>query len=1405
MAERSMFSKEERNFWILDVLIKHVAPPAVRKQFDVIVPPNDLANVLNNNAKILQMLFSKKVINVYQQDVLLRVPGVKIPTISAVSTSGKKAASSEDFDLTLMICLLRNLNLVSEPATGWDQVPPHSDNSLGANMTRIKVYRNKLAHPSKNRMRDHSFKKIWASLKKALSEISEGETDEKVREIETFDFDGSNREQLLCKIQQGLHEMQNELQFHRNLKENTTNVLKEWKSELEVFYRTRGTAEVLERIRTNNTVMIIGNSGAGKSTTMKYVSLLLEEEGYEIIPVSSANDIPFQRFSDRRQIFVIDDIFGKYRVDSVIFETWRRLNDRLKVIFRDKNAKLLCTLRRQLQNDISHFLYETIFDTTVVDLDSSDLTLSEIEKKGMFEKHLLHQNIKMQFDEVSLRKICSCKYAFPLMCRLYSSNSDFLKRKANFFSSPSEILKEEFYHLQKENNEVYCVLVLVVIFHPEELKNIFDITCEINRKDDYSLVLEACGVGEFISRTSLYNQLLSLTGVFVGLDNPFTFIHDNIEDTVAFHFGSCFPKVMFQCCKRTFLRERIRITRHEIDDENVLVIKRSSYDDLSQRLLKEIINGKFHDILLSEPLQNRGFVHYFVSHIEKNGISLNHLESILCTEMLLPSYLQVGKNLRDITNINREALTEILQSSKCRFIYWVAATGSHLLFHHIFERQKGIARELYESYTLINDLLHIAVLGGSIDIIKSLIERGANVNSFDKYGTPLLCKIAGTKRCDIAKLLLEEGVYINQVDEVLGWTACHVASWFNHVEMLKLLLSRGATVNEFDFKSRVPLVLAVQKNNEQSVSVLLSYGAYAPDEYLIFATPFTSDDLLGEALHNKNSEIIQMLLNSGKVVNSIGVSFPLSFLEKGVVKERLALFLKSITGRANNSRARLWGDFVNVCDAICKNDIHMIHKIFNKIKKMNRYSAVRGIHVNDKREVSLANFHQNYLLFTPLHISAVCDNFIAAKALMSYGANPFQKDAHGRTALHFANSRAMIKVLLSTRTTTTLTNMSSQSVLQNVITYIIAFKFVPMIFSSFMNTNVNIKDKVGNTPLHSIVVRSTNVTKCLDAVETLIEHGANPCIRCRRGNLPIDHFRTVSPLLEECDIERGERILGCNKTKSYIKKEKCYSICWTFLSVACYLWLSFFGAKRVCYGRGSGISANDSRESGLFQFRYMFYSQVIFLIILHLIYLPSEIMIQSLFVRMGSMPIRSDIYSKKQLLSISSNIAIAMVTIRVLFYHGISSNTGQTVFNLYCVWVCTMLLVIYFPFPVIRKHQSLLLTVFKVTLVSFLMGMILAPFLSSSIESKSTCNLDHQHWSFIDFYRFLIAKIFVSFFCIFLFISKLANQLFHSLLEPVYWYRHVCCFLLYRWILLFFIIEILTLPVTIVICNIENC
>lgn len=61
----------------------------MRKVFDDKIPPNDLANILNKNVKIIQDLVNKKVINVHAQDTLVRVPGFKLPSmLSSPNKSG---------------------------------------------------------------------------------------------------------------------------------------------------------------------------------------------------------------------------------------------------------------------------------------------------------------------------------------------------------------------------------------------------------------------------------------------------------------------------------------------------------------------------------------------------------------------------------------------------------------------------------------------------------------------------------------------------------------------------------------------------------------------------------------------------------------------------------------------------------------------------------------------------------------------------------------------------------------------------------------------------------------------------------------------------------------------------------------------------------------------------------------------------------------------------------------------------------------------------------------------------------------------------------------------------------------------------------------------------------------------
>lgn len=82
MAENtSTISKEDRNFWILNILIQHVAPTAVRKVFNDKIPPHELANILSSNVKIIQELVNKKIIKTNEQDVLVRIPGFKLPSM----------------------------------------------------------------------------------------------------------------------------------------------------------------------------------------------------------------------------------------------------------------------------------------------------------------------------------------------------------------------------------------------------------------------------------------------------------------------------------------------------------------------------------------------------------------------------------------------------------------------------------------------------------------------------------------------------------------------------------------------------------------------------------------------------------------------------------------------------------------------------------------------------------------------------------------------------------------------------------------------------------------------------------------------------------------------------------------------------------------------------------------------------------------------------------------------------------------------------------------------------------------------------------------------------------------------------------------------------------------------------
>lgn len=86
------------------------------------------------------------------------------------SITGRQEVTSADLDLTLMVCLLRNLPpVVKAPLGGFDELPHPKVKRAYANIARLKYYKNFLvSHSSDGQLSEVEFVSIWNTLEKVL-------------------------------------------------------------------------------------------------------------------------------------------------------------------------------------------------------------------------------------------------------------------------------------------------------------------------------------------------------------------------------------------------------------------------------------------------------------------------------------------------------------------------------------------------------------------------------------------------------------------------------------------------------------------------------------------------------------------------------------------------------------------------------------------------------------------------------------------------------------------------------------------------------------------------------------------------------------------------------------------------------------------------------------------------------------------------------------------------------------------------------------------------------------------------------------------------------------------------------------------------------------------------------------
>ncbi|KAF4026221.1 hypothetical protein G4228_018278 [Cervus hanglu yarkandensis] len=447
-----------------------------------------------------------------------------------------------------------------------------------------------------------------------------------------------------------------------------------------------------------------------------------------------------------------------------------------------------------------------------------------------------------------------------------------------------------------------------------------------------------------------------------------------------------------------------------------------------------------------------------------------------------------------------------------------------------------------------NTALHIAALAGQDEVVRELVNYGANVNAQSQKGFTPLYMAAQENHLEVVKFLLENGANQNVATED-GFTPLAVALQQGHENVVAHLINYGTKG-----KVRLPALHIAARNDDTRTAAVLLQNDPNPD--VLSKTGFTP---LHIAAHYENLNVAQLLLNRGASVNFTpqnGIT-PLHIASRrgNVIMVRLLLDrgaqietrtkdeLTPLHCAARNGHLRISEillDHGAPIQAKTKNGLSPIHM------------AAQGDHLDCVRLLLQHNAEIDDITLdhlTPLHVAAHCGHHRVAKVLLDKGAKPNSRALNGFTPLHIACKKNHIRVMelllkmgasIDAVTESGLTPLHVASFMGHlpIVKSLLQREASPNVSNVKVETplhmaaraghtevakyllqnkaKVNAKAKDDQTPLHCAArIGHTNMVKLL------LENNANPNLATTAGHTPLHiaaregHVETALALLEK--------------------------------------------------------------------------------------------------------------------------------------------------------------------------------------------------------------------------------------------------------------------------------------------------
>ena len=222
-------------------------------------PPAKLSAGLNDYSFTLNSLRRKKVLRAAQWDKLFPPDGA--------------APDSQTFDITLLFLLLTNICELYPPPSGWHSKPSPDDNSLEANLARVKFFRNVVyGHVTSTSIDEPTFSSLWEEISVAL--VALGLDQKEIDKLKEEKCGAEDYLDVLMKWFQSEKEIKSDLtKLRRSQSTTQRSIGKVRQTQLEDHKMLQDSKSVLGKVHQTQTKIQSTIQGAAKSQDERLESL----------------------------------------------------------------------------------------------------------------------------------------------------------------------------------------------------------------------------------------------------------------------------------------------------------------------------------------------------------------------------------------------------------------------------------------------------------------------------------------------------------------------------------------------------------------------------------------------------------------------------------------------------------------------------------------------------------------------------------------------------------------------------------------------------------------------------------------------------------------------------------------------------------------------------------------------------------------------------------------------------------------------------------------------------------------------------------------------------------------------------------------------------------------------------